>query len=140
MANWKWFTRLHRAVYRATGGRIGARLAGIDMLLLTTVGRTSGRERTIPLACYPKDDDLIVVASNNGQEHHPGWWLNLERHPEAVVRHGREEFRVRAIPAEGEERERLWPWVKRENPMYARYEQKTSREIPVVTLRRVGSD
>jgi len=109
------------------------------MLLLTTVGRKSGLERTIPLACYPNGDDLIIVASNNGRDHHPGWWRNLDQNPEARVRFGREERRVRAILAEGEERERLWPWVQRENPMYAKYEQKTAREIPVVILRRIES-
>ena len=140
MANWQWFTKLHRAAYRASGGRIGARLAGLDMLLLTSVGRTSGLERTIPLACFRTGDDWIVVASNNGQDRHPGWYLNLQKNPDARVRIGREERRVRAIVAEGEERARLWPWLRRENPMYAKYEQNTKREIPVVILRPADPD
>jgi deazaflavin-dependent oxidoreductase (nitroreductase family) len=135
MANWQWFSKLHRAAYRASGGWIGARLAGLDMLLLTSVGRTSGVERTIPLACFRNGDDWIVVASNNGQDRHPGWYLNLQKNPEARMRIGREERPVRAIVAEGEERARLWPRLRQENPMYAKYEQKTEREIPVVILR-----
>jgi deazaflavin-dependent oxidoreductase (nitroreductase family) len=135
MANWQWFTKLHRSAYRASGGRIGARLAGLDMLLLTSMGRTSGLERTIPLACFRNGDDWIVVASNNGQDRHPGWYFNLQKNPEARVRIGREERRVRAIVAEGEERAGLWPRLRQENPMYAKYEQKTKREIPVVILR-----
>ena len=140
MAHWQWFTKLHRAAYRATGGRIGSRLAGIDMLLLTSIGRTSGLERTIPLACFRTGDDWIVVASNNGQDRHPGWYLNLQKNPDARVRIGREERRVRAIVAEGEERARLWPWLRQENPMYAKYEQNTKREIPVVILRSAEPD
>ena len=140
MANWQWFTKLHRSAYRASGGRIGARLAGLDMLLLTSVGRTSGLERTIPLACFRTGDDWIVVASNNGQDRHPGWYLNLQKNPDARVRIGREERRVRAIVAEGEERARLWPWLRQENPMYAKYEQNTKREIPVVILRSAEPD
>ncbi len=139
MANYEWFTKLHRALYRRTGGRLGSRMMGLDMLLLTTIGRNSGRERTIPLACFPNDGDLVVVASNNGQDHHPAWWRNLEKNPDAHVRFGREQYRVRAIRARGEERNRLWPWVKQLNSRYAEYEKMTSREIPVVVLRRVES-
>ena len=138
MANWQWFTRLHRAVYLRTGGRIGAKLAGLHMLLLTTVGRKSGQARTLPLACYPDGDALVVVASNNGQDHDPAWWLNLQHDPLATVRFGREERRVRAELAGGAERERLWPWLVEQNPQYAGYARKTAREIPVVVLRPVG--
>lgn len=134
MANWEWFTKLHRAVYRKTGGRIGARIGGTDMLLLTTTGRKTGLERTIPLACYPRGDDIVIVASNNGQDRHPGWWLNLQKNPDAKVRFGREDRRMRAREATGEERDRLWPWLVEQMPRYAQYEQKTSRLIPVVVL------
>ena len=136
MANWEWVTRIHRAIYRGSGGRIGRRLAGLDMLLLTTTGRRSGQPRTLPLACFPDGDDWIVVASNGGQDHPPAWWLNLQARPDALVQLGRERRAVRAQLATGAERERLWPELKRRNPAYARYERKTSREIPVVILRR----
>lgn len=139
MANWAWFTKLHRTIYEKTGGRLMARLAGIDMLLLTTRGRKTGLPRTLPLACFRDGDDLVVVGSNNGQDRPPAWWLNLQADPGARVRFGREEFRVRAELASGAERERLWPWLKQRNPQYARYEQKTHREIPVVVLKRVGA-
>lgn len=135
MANWERFARLHRWVYRNTGGRVGARLLGLHMLLLTTVGRKTGQERTTPLACFPDGDDWVVVASNNGQDHHPSWWLNLQAHPEASIRIGRKAKRVRAIRAEGAEYERLWPWVKQQFSGYARYEAGTDREIPLVILR-----
>ena len=137
MANWAWVGRIHRAIYRASGGRVGARLAGLDMLLLTTTGRRSGEPRTQPLACFADGDDWVVVASNAGQDRHPAWFLNLEACPDAQVRIGREAWAVRAHVAEGEERERLWPWLKERNPAYARYEQRTERRIPVVILRPV---
>jgi len=137
MANWGWVGRIHRAIYRASGGRVGARLAGLDMLLLTTTGRKSGEPRTQPLACFPDGDAWVVVASNAGQDHHPAWFLNLQANPEARIRIGREERAVRAQVAEGAERERLWPWLKQRNPAYARYERSTERRIPVVILRPV---
>jgi deazaflavin-dependent oxidoreductase (nitroreductase family) len=135
VANWSWVTRVHRAVYQATGGRVGSRLMGMHMLLLTTRGRRSGLERTLPLACFPDGDDWVVVASNNGQDRDPAWWLNLVANPEARIRIGREEKRVRAIRAEGEAYARLWPWLKQQNPYYEGYQAATERPIPVVILR-----
>jgi len=135
--NWSVVTRLHRALYRKTGGRIGARLAGMDMLLLTTTGRKSGAPRTLPLACFRDGEQLVIAGTNNGQDHHPAWWLNLEANPQAEVQLGADTFRARAERATGAERERLWPWLKQQNPAYQRYEKRTTREIPVVVLRRI---
>ena len=60
MGNWEWFTKFHRAVYRRSGGRLGAKLMGLHMVLLTTTGRKSGRPRTIPLACFPDIDSAAA--------------------------------------------------------------------------------
>jgi deazaflavin-dependent oxidoreductase (nitroreductase family) len=135
MANWGWVTKVHRAVYRTTDGRVGARLAGLPMCLLTTVGHKSGLRRSLPLACFEDGDDLIVVASNSGQDHDPAWWRNLQHRPEAEVQLGREHRRVIATRATAEEHARLWPWLKQRNPAYRRYEGRTARDIPVVILR-----
>jgi deazaflavin-dependent oxidoreductase (nitroreductase family) len=139
MANWSWFTKLHGRIYEKTDGRLMARLAGLEMCLLTTTGRKSGQPRTLPLACFRDGDDVIVVGSNNGQDHDPAWWLNLQANPEAAVRLGRERFRARAELATGAERERLWPWLCEKNPVYPRYAKKTQRQIPVVVLKRAHS-
>lgn len=137
MANWEWVTRIHRSIYRWSGGRVGARLWGLDMLLLTTTGRRSGQPRTLPLACFRHGPDLVVVASNNGQDHHPAWWLNLRERPEAEVQLGTRSWRVRGELAGPGERATLWPWLLQQNPMYATYEKRTTREIPVVLLRPI---
>ncbi len=129
--------KLHRSVYEKSDGRLMARLAGIDMLLLTTTGRKSGQPRTLPLACLEDGDDLVIVGSNNGQDHHPAWWLNLQAKPDARVRFGRDVFDARAERATGAEHERLWPLLKQQNPHYAKYEQQTDRKIPVVVLKRL---
>lgn len=136
MAKWRNVTRIHSAVYRWSGGRLGARLAGIPMLLLTTVGRRSGLPRTLPLAYLADGDDFVVVASNGGQEVDPAWWRNLQQNPEAQVQVGQETFRARARLADATERARLWPLLTQANPAWGAYEKNTRRPIPVVVLGR----
>ena len=138
MANWSSFTKLHRALYEKSDGRLMTRLMGLDMLLLTTTGRKSGQLRTLPLACRKDGDTLVIVGSNNGQDRDPAWWLNLQTKPEARVRFKREVFNARAERAVGAEHERLWPLLKKYNPHFAGYEKMTERKIPVVVLKRVA--
>jgi deazaflavin-dependent oxidoreductase (nitroreductase family) len=113
------FWRIHPWLYRVSGGRIGGRVIGLPVLLLTTTGRKSGEPRTRALTYEPR---------------HPDWWLNLRRNPSAVVQSGREVVRVRAREAEGEERKRLWREITATAPDYAEYQSRTERRIPVVVL------
>lgn len=107
------------------------------MCLLTTVGRRSGLARTVPLACFPRGDEVIVIASNNGQDRDPIWWVNLQANPEARVRLGRTEQRMCARCASPEQRAELWPWLKARNSFLDHHERRTTREIPVVILHPV---
>jgi deazaflavin-dependent oxidoreductase (nitroreductase family) len=132
--NWSWVGHTHRAIYRATGGRLGSRLPGLDVLLLTTRGRKTGLERTLPMPYFRDGNDYILVGSNGGLPRDPAWWFNLQAEPNASVLIRREVVAVHARLASPEERERLWPRLTRENPNYARYARKTSREIPVIVL------
>ena len=125
---------LHKRVYRLTGGKIGGRIGKLPVLLLTTIGRKSGRPRTQPLAYTRVGDGYAVIASKGGAAQHPLWYLNLRANPLAEVTVGRETRKVRARDAEGEERERLWRTLADLYPGYDRYAQKTSRRIPVVVL------
>jgi deazaflavin-dependent oxidoreductase (nitroreductase family) len=128
-------TSLHSFLYRATNGRAGGRLAGGLVLLLTTTGRKSGRERTVPLLYLSDGHDLVVVGSNGGAATHPAWWLNLRANPEATVEIGGWRTRVRAKKASREEKERLWPRLVDMYSGYEDYQRRTDREIPVVILR-----
>jgi deazaflavin-dependent oxidoreductase (nitroreductase family) len=138
MPNIRWLlaliTAVHRFVYRASGGRLGARLGGNDMLLLTCVGRRSGEPRTLPLLTVRDGERFVVVASNAGDDRHPAWWLNLQAKPEASVQFGTEHHAVRARRASPEEEKRLWPVVEQAYPDYANYRKRTTREIPLVLL------
>lgn len=128
-------TRLHSFVYRVTAGKIGGRIAGGPVLLLTTTGRKSGKKRTLPLLYLEDGENLVVVASNGGTAAHPSWWLNLSVDPEATVEIGRRKLRVLAEKALPEEKERLWPRLVAMYSGYEAYRRRTDREIPVVVLR-----
>ena len=128
------FIASHKFVFRATGGAIGSRLAGIQHLLLTTTGRRTGLPREHPLACFEQDGKLLIVASKGGADEHPAWYLNLVDEPRVEVHHRGERARRLARTALPEERAALWPELVRQNRMYGTYERRTTREIPVVVL------
>jgi deazaflavin-dependent oxidoreductase (nitroreductase family) len=134
MANWNWVGRTHRWVFEKTGGRVGSKLGGVPMLLLSTRGRRSGEWRTTPLAYMPDDERCVVLASNNGQDHHPAWWLNLEKDPNATVQLRGRAVEVVCRRATRAERDALWPRMVATNPTWQRYPERTTRDIPVVLL------
>lgn len=129
------FIRAHTFLYRCTGGAIGGRLFGNSVLLLTTTGRKTGKSRTTPLIYHKDGNDWIVMASNAGAPSDPGWWFNLQSHPEATVQVMAEKMTVVGQKATPQEREKLWPQFIRAHPNYTEYQKKTKREIPVVVLR-----
>lgn len=125
---------MHTVLYRATGGILGRRLAGNDMLLLTTLGRRSGHPHTVPLLFLRDSGRLVIIASYGGRDRHPDWYLNLVAAPVVEVRIAtRAEPRV-ARPATAEERETWWPQIVEAYGDYALYQSRTGRVIPVVFL------
>ena len=127
-----WF--VHRWLYRLSGGRIGTKVNGFEILLLTTRGRSSGEPRRVALQSLEHGDGWAVIASFAGEDRHPNWWLNLQAEPMATVQIGRRSTRVRAREATDEERAELWDRFVAVDDAYAEYEKRTSRVIPVVVL------
>jgi F420H(2)-dependent quinone reductase len=132
-------TALHRFVYVRSGGWIGGWLPGQRFLLLTTTGRRTGRERTMPLLYVPDGGRFVVVGSNGGDDRPPAWWLNLQKQPAARVQIDRQHHRVSARQARGAECDALWARLEQSYRYYADYRRRTSREIPVVVLEPVNS-
>ncbi len=127
--------KMHRLMYRISGGRIGAEMRGIPVLLLTTRGRKTGQPRTNPLMYLRDGDRLLVVASNAAAvDRDPGWLHNLRANPTAEVQLGSETRRVSAVELDDAEREAWWPRLIAHNPNWAKYESETDRTIPVVAL------
>ena len=106
----------------------------VPTLLLTTVGRQTGRGRQTPLYYLEDGENLVVVASNAGSERDPAWWRNLQATPEAEAWLGPVRRAVRARRATPEEVERLWPRLVGMYAGYEGYRRSVEREIPVVIL------
>jgi deazaflavin-dependent oxidoreductase (nitroreductase family) len=130
-------TRAHRLLLQSPVGPLISNLAGNRMLVLHTVGRRSGQPRQTPLS-YTKDGDTyVVIASDGGSPRHPDWYANLQAHPDADVERNGRKTAVKAETVTGTERDRLWQQAVASFPGYTGYQQRTSREIPVVRLRPV---
>lgn len=138
--DWKYFGRVHKLLYRLSGGRYGARMGWIDVALVTTTGRKSGKPRTVPIACYPYRDSVAVSASNSGMERHPAWYLNMRADPRVSVQLGRERFAAVAEEVPAAEREALWQEVVKINRHQGEYLDSVQREIPLVWFRRLQDD
>jgi deazaflavin-dependent oxidoreductase (nitroreductase family) len=139
----RWFVRLawftHRSGYRATRGRLGLwRPKGSrwGALRLTTVGRHTGRDRSVIIAYLEDGPNLVGLAMNGWADGEPAWWLNLRAHPEARVHLTDGPRLVRAHAATGAERARLWArWRELDTKLDA-YAALRSRETAVVVLER----
>lgn len=126
--------KLQAALYRVSGGRIGARFGRGPVLALTTTGRKSGQLRRTTVL-YAKDSDrLVVIGSNTGSERPPAWALNLAATPLATVQVGSKRVPMRATEVAGGERERLWALMTERYEGFESYTKRTDREFKVFVL------
>jgi deazaflavin-dependent oxidoreductase (nitroreductase family) len=121
-------------LYRASWGLIGGRVDGLDILLLTTLGKKTGISRTVPLPYFRDGSRYLLVASFGGGEKNPAWFHNLKATPHVEIQVGRKRMKAQALTAEGAERERLWGQITRDFPRYLNYQAMTERQIPLVVL------
>ena len=123
--------------FRANGGRVGGRLDGIDLVLVTHTGARTGRALTTPLGHVVDGDDLVVVAANRGSATHPSWYHNMVANPDVTVEVGSATYQAQAIVATGDERARLWDRIAALKPFLLDFQDTAGpREIPLVVLRR----
>jgi deazaflavin-dependent oxidoreductase (nitroreductase family) len=131
----RWMNKWMMNRIRRTGK---APFMGFDALVLTTIGRKSGAERTTPLGWFPgKDGTWLIVASAAGATKNPDWYHNLAAHPDKVqLETAGRKVAVVAEQLHGAEREEAWRQITAASPQFAGYQQKTDREIPVIRLRQ----
>lgn len=125
------------AEFRANGGNVAA-FAGANLLLLTTTGAKSGRSHTTPLMWLPDGDRFVVFASKAGAPMNPAWFHNLVANPIVTVEVGGERFEAEATVSSGEERATLYARQVAARPQFGEFQELTTREIPVIALRRVA--
>jgi EmrB/QacA subfamily drug resistance transporter/deazaflavin-dependent oxidoreductase (nitroreductase family) len=130
-------TRAHAAAIRLSGGRIRRSFVftgGMPILVLTTVGRKSGRSRSTPVGFLRHGEAFAVLASNAGNDRSPAWWLNLQANPRAEILSAGTRYTVTARRADTEEEAALWMEFATKNPGFDEYRNLTERQIPVVIL------
>jgi deazaflavin-dependent oxidoreductase (nitroreductase family) len=120
--------------FRANGGVVGGELAGMPLLLLTTIDRRSGQPRTTPLAYHRRGIRYLVIASNGGAERNPTWFRNLERGQHVTVEVGVETFPATARILHASERDAAFGAIVAEAPTAGAFEAKAGRTIPVIEL------
>jgi deazaflavin-dependent oxidoreductase (nitroreductase family) len=118
--------------FRANRGQLSGPMTGRSLMLLTTTGARSGKERTAVLGFRKDGNRIVVIASGNGAPSHPAWYVNLQARPIATVEMGPDKFKVRARTARPDERDHL----KQVIPYYEQQQSLTTREIPFVVFDR----
>jgi deazaflavin-dependent oxidoreductase (nitroreductase family) len=129
----RWITRIERK---------GGKFMGMNVLVLTTIGKKTGMERQTPLGWFAGPDGTwYVVASAAGAARNPAWYYNVAASPTtARIRMGGKDTPVMARQLHGVERDRVWEQIVAEVPRYAQYETKTDRDIPVIQLIPSGAE
>ncbi len=127
---------IHRVILGVTRGKAGWTAGNMPVLELTTIGRKSGEPRSCLLTSpIQENGEIVIVASRGGDDHHPAWYLNLLETPQVQVSYKGEPHKIMtARTANAQERTRMWPIVAGAYKGYAGYQEKTSREIPLVIL------
>lgn len=122
--------------FRANGGKVGGPFEGATLLLLTTTGAKSGRQRVSPLAYQRVDGKLLIIGSFRGADVDPAWVHNLRANPRAHIEIGGDSHDVVARELPSDERNAAWGQIVAAAPGFGDYQEKTSRVIPLFELRR----
>ena len=125
--------------FRENDGKVGEPFTGLPMILVHHVGARSGTERVTPLRWFADGDSYVIVASKAGAPDNPAWYHNLKANPDTVVEvsdgaGGAETVQVRTTELTGADRDRVWTRIKDDNEVFAGYERKTDRTIPLLAL------
>ncbi|MDT7755592.1 MAG: hypothetical protein QOH27_1490 [Mycobacterium sp.] len=120
--------------FRAGGGNVAE--FGDNLLLLTTTGAKSGQPRLSPLAYLAIDGRTIIVGSYAGAPKDPAWVHNLRANPRAHIELGADSYDVLARELPTTERDEVVPAIIAIAPVFADYQSKTSRVIPLFELTR----
>jgi deazaflavin-dependent oxidoreductase (nitroreductase family) len=87
------------------------------------------------LVYLKEGNEICLIASRGGSERNPGWYYNLKKNDTSVISIGTQKFEVNSREVFNEERAEWWAKMDYlNNGGYQRYQQRTSRLIPVMVL------
>ena len=119
---------------------LGGSKGMVTTLLLTTKGRKSGKDVSVPVIYAPHGTAFVVIASKGGAPDHPDWYKNLLANPSCDLQVSTKAYKAKARTAKGEERAKLWKQMQPIYPPYDDYQKRAQgREIPVVVLEPVAT-
>jgi F420H(2)-dependent quinone reductase len=133
----KWFMYINSLIIRLSRGRLGSKLGTQTVLILHTVGRTSGQERTAPVAYFNYDGKYLIVGSNWGRDKNADWYLNLKKDPHAKLEINGKLISVIAREAQDDEYNQLWKFATERHAQYLEHRKMTMRHIPIMVFERV---
>ncbi len=122
--------------FRANGGKVGGPFEGGTLLLLHTTGAKSGQPRVSPLAYLTIDGKMLIVGSYAGAPRSPAWVHNLRANPKAFIEVGTQAYEVDVRELPDDERAATYPKLAELAPVFAEYQAKTTRAIPLFELTR----
>ena len=128
------WARKQAELYEATDGQLGAELRGMPVIVLTSVGAKTGKLRKTALMRVEHDGTYAVVASLGGAPKHPVWYYNLKTNPHVELQDGPTKRDYTAREVTGTEKKTWWKRAVQAYPDYAKYQEKTERQIPVFVL------
>ena len=128
------WARKQAEAYEASGGTEAGDLRGRPVIVLTSVGAKTGKLRKTALMRVEHDGVYAVVASLGGAPKHPVWYYNLRKEPHVELQDGAVKRDYLAREVTGDEKAAWWARAVEAWPDYARYQQKTERQIPVFVL------
>ena len=129
----------HIRQYLASDGADVDHPAGDSLILLYTTGRKSGEIKRVPLGSFPEGDTLLVIGSNAARPEPPQWYMNLVANSTVWVRKQADFYEAEASVLPSEERQVFWDNLIVQMPMFADYQEKAGRELPVIRLTRITS-
>lgn len=127
-------TRLNVVLYRASKGRVGGKMQKAPVCILHTVGRKSGKQRETPLLYLADGDKVVLVASAGGRDSSPAWFHNLKAMAAADVEILGRRTSMAPRLASPDEKAQYWPKLNAIYSDYDAYQQRTSRDIPVIVM------
>lgn len=126
--------RMHKLIWKLSGGRLGRRVIGMPVLELITTGHKSGQERQILITYVDMDGAPAIIGTNGGRDVDPAWVKNLRANPEARARWDGTWRNVSSAELSGNDYETAWSAATDASPAYAEYKQVLTRPIPIVRL------